>query len=249
MASNREEHARLLSLAVHEFRTPITVVAGYLRMLLKHHGDSLGEQQRRLLEEAEKSCGRLSGLVAELSEIAHLEDEQLTLGRQDAPIFRMLAEVAGGVHEGEDRGVSLRIIGGGTNEMVSGDPVRLRKALHAILTATLREHVQPGTVIVRAEAVPADAMSGNGASREAVPASAAPGSALIVMGDPDAGSPAYRFDAGAWGAFQEFRGGVGFILPMARRVIEAMGGRIWSRSDSERRAAIALILPLKERVG
>jgi hypothetical protein len=56
---------RLLSLSVHEFRTPITVVAGYIRMLLKDRAGPVSDQQRRLLEEAEKSCARLSGLVAE----------------------------------------------------------------------------------------------------------------------------------------------------------------------------------------
>ena len=67
------EWSRLLSLSVHEFRTPITVVAGYIRMLLKDRAGPLGDQQRRLLEEAEKSCGRLSSLVAEMSDLANLE--------------------------------------------------------------------------------------------------------------------------------------------------------------------------------
>ena len=39
---------RLLSLSVHEFRTPITVVAGYIRMLLKDRAGPLNDQQRRL---------------------------------------------------------------------------------------------------------------------------------------------------------------------------------------------------------
>ena len=64
---------RLLSLTVHEFRTPMTVVAGYLRMLLKDRAGPITEQQRRLLEEAEKSCARLSALLAEVSDLANLE--------------------------------------------------------------------------------------------------------------------------------------------------------------------------------
>ena len=54
------EWPRLLSLSVHELRTPMTVVAGYLRMLLKDRAGPVTDQQRRLLEEAEKSCGRLA---------------------------------------------------------------------------------------------------------------------------------------------------------------------------------------------
>ncbi|MGH3117468.1 MAG: histidine kinase dimerization/phospho-acceptor domain-containing protein, partial [Gaiellales bacterium] len=41
---------RLLSLAVHELRTPATVVGGYLRMVLKDRAGPLSEDQRRLLQ-------------------------------------------------------------------------------------------------------------------------------------------------------------------------------------------------------
>ena len=64
---------KVLSLAVHEFRTPTTVVAGYIRMLLKERAGPLPDAQRRLLEEAEKSCGRLSALLAEMSDLSGLE--------------------------------------------------------------------------------------------------------------------------------------------------------------------------------
>ena len=73
--------SKLLSLAVHEFRTPITVVAGYIRMLLKDRAGPITEQQRKLLEEAEKSCGRLAALVAEMSDLSNLEGGTASLNR------------------------------------------------------------------------------------------------------------------------------------------------------------------------
>jgi signal transduction histidine kinase len=239
MPLNRADEGQLLSLAVHEFRTPITVVAGYIRMVLKHYGGALAEQPRKLLEEAEKSCGRLSGLVSELSDVAHLDDGRLAMGREEIPLFRLLAEVAADVHEGEDRDVRLRVVGAGTVETVEGDPARLRQALRAVLTATLREHVEPGTVLVRGEVI--DGALAPAAGRATL--------ALIVVGDPAAADPSYRFDPSGWAAFQEYRGGMGFSLPMARRVIEASGGRMWSTCDAGRRAATALVLPVRERRG
>jgi signal transduction histidine kinase len=56
--------SRLLSLSVHELRTPLSVVAGYVNMLLKGRNSALTEQQRHMLEEAEKSCRRISALLA-----------------------------------------------------------------------------------------------------------------------------------------------------------------------------------------
>ncbi len=40
------EYTRLISLAVHEMRTPASVVAGYLRMLQGAATPPLGERQR-----------------------------------------------------------------------------------------------------------------------------------------------------------------------------------------------------------
>ena len=64
---------KVLSLSVHEFRTPMTVVAGYIRMLLKDRAGPLSDQQRKLLEEAEKSCARLTVLLTEVSDLSNLE--------------------------------------------------------------------------------------------------------------------------------------------------------------------------------
>src|SRR6266536_6063873 len=66
--NSREQYPPLLSLAVHEFRTPASVVGGYLRML-QRDGDGLSDRHRKMIDEAEKSCTRLVGLIAELSDI------------------------------------------------------------------------------------------------------------------------------------------------------------------------------------
>ena len=58
-ASLQESYARLLSLAVHEFRTPASVVGGYLRMLQRDGDQPLSDRQRKMIDEAEKSCARL----------------------------------------------------------------------------------------------------------------------------------------------------------------------------------------------
>ena len=46
------------------------VVGGYLRMLQRDTAMPLSERQRKMIDEAEKSCARLVALIAELSEIS-----------------------------------------------------------------------------------------------------------------------------------------------------------------------------------
>ena len=72
-----------MSLAVHELRTPVTVVCGYLRMLLKEHGGPLTDKQRKMLQEAERSCERIGALVAEMSDLGKLESRELPVARQE----------------------------------------------------------------------------------------------------------------------------------------------------------------------
>src|SRR5262245_49815449 len=71
--SDAKLYAQLISLAVHEFRTPASVVGGYLRMLERDTDPTLSERQRKMIEEAGRSCARIVALVAELSEISKLD--------------------------------------------------------------------------------------------------------------------------------------------------------------------------------
>src|SRR5687768_3635603 len=81
MASEQSLFPRAMSLAVHELRTPVTVVAGYLRMLLKEQGGPLTDIQRKMLEEADRSCGRINALVTEMSELGKLEGGMVEVAR------------------------------------------------------------------------------------------------------------------------------------------------------------------------
>src|SRR5215472_8246446 len=122
---------QILSLSVHEFRTPMTVVAGYIRMLLKDRAGALNDQQRRLLEEAEKSCGRLTALLAEVSELSTLEAGTATFGHQSFDLNTALQTAIGQLPPLPDRevGVDLQPVGGPAS--LTGDSARLTQALGA----------------------------------------------------------------------------------------------------------------------
>src|SRR5689334_20548268 len=139
---------RALSLAVHELRTPVTVVGGYLRMLLKEQAGPLTDKQRKMLEEAERSCARIGALVAEMSELGKLESRELPLARTDFDLATLLAELASRMHEGHDRGVTLELRGADAPVMVSGDRARLATAIGALMHSALRERGEPGVVVV-----------------------------------------------------------------------------------------------------
>src|SRR5258708_38060057 len=135
--AGHDQFPRTLSLAVHELRTPVTVVCGYLRMVLKEQGGPLTDKQRKMLQEAERSCERITALVSEMSELGKLESEELVIARQDIDLAGMITEMASHMHEGEDRGVHLDVRVPNATVMVTGDRVRLSTAITSRLHAAL----------------------------------------------------------------------------------------------------------------
>jgi signal transduction histidine kinase len=224
------EISELLALAVHEFRTPVTVVSGYLRML--EQLGPLTERQKSAVGEAIKSCARLTDLVGEMSDLSNLAGSGGAVGDDDVALGTLVTEVAATVDEGRDRGVTLALDqpeGPHDGLHVSGDVKRLRSALRALLVAVLREQGAPIAVTLRTETRLVN------------------GSPMVALGIGPADAARAVLDLDGPGVrLNETRGGLGLALPIARRVIERSGGHVWSSGTEKSVGAVAVLLPLKE---
>jgi K+-sensing histidine kinase KdpD len=138
-----------------------------------------------------------------------MDDGTLGFKRQPADAFALVAEVAGLVHEARDRGVRLEVRGPATGATLSGDAVLLRRAFDAIFRAILREKPRQCTVVAERRIEKIDGLR----------------SAIVIVAEKSSVQAAYDR---APGPFDERRGGLGLALPLARRVIDAHGGRLWA---------------------
>jgi hypothetical protein len=131
------------------------------------------------------------------------------------------------MQEGQDRGVHLEVRGVERPVLVNGDRARVAAGLKALMQSALRERAEPGVVVVECASV--DGTPGWG--------HVAIGDETIVasLAEPAESSP----------PFDEWRGGLGLALPVARRVIEAHGGQLWSADGAQSRTACALRIPLR----
>jgi signal transduction histidine kinase len=214
---------KLLSLTVHEFRSPLTVVSGYIRMLLKERAGPLPAAQRRLLEEAEKSCVRLSALLGEVSELSQLEGGTAPFNRSTLDIAAVIGDVIEGLPPLPDREVAIELTAD-PGKPVHGDAVRMRSALTSVLLALRRELVTADRMAVRVEP-----------DHDAA-------SLRITIGEPQRIDTLRTAAGAALVTFDEWRGGNGLSLANARRIIEAHGGQIWSPAE-EGKAAAVISLP------
>ena len=213
--------SKILSLSVHEFRTPMTVVAGYIRMLLTDRAGPVTDPQRRLLEEAEKSCARLSALLTEVSDLAHLDGGTAPFNRQNTDLHKALRDAVEQLPPLPDREVPVDLQLDGDGAPIEGDAVRLTQAFSSVIKALRRELIGDGPLVVRQRRT-------------------SPGYD-IQIGDADTLAALDAGQPGQGEPFDEWRGGCGLLLPVARRIIEAHGGQLRGAPDGRKAGARILL--------
>jgi signal transduction histidine kinase len=196
--------------------------------MLQRDATPLSELQRKMVDEAERSCQRLIAIIAELSEIQKLDANVVELAQQGLDVFPIMAEAAQGVREPDDRNVRLEVRGKPAGASMQGDVTRLRTALAAIYRASLREMPANTTVIAERRLD----------RRQGVQ------SAILIIAAEDHVQAAYDAEPVP---FDEKRGGLGLALPIACRVIERHRGRIWSPAGGRASAIVSLRLSEPDR--
>ena len=203
----------------------MTVIAGYIRMLLKDRAGPLSDQQRRLLEEAEKSCARLSALVAEVSDLASLEAGTAPFSRQAVDIRTILRSAVEQLPPLPDREVQIVLETDQGPATVQADTARLTQALGALIAALRREVVMSDRLLVRERRTSTDRVEYE-----------------IRIADQETLEAFDQQPAGELPVFDEWRGGSGLSLAVARRVINAHGGRLLA-APGDRKVGALILLP------
>ena len=226
--ADQEFLAQYLSLATHEFRTPISVAIGYIKFLLNEQYSTLDERQRDWMERVLTSCSQMNTLVEEMSVFSKLAADTLKMASQDIELNALVTEVASGMHEGEDRDVRVEVTTFNTPLPVRGDRARLSQSLRGLMHSAVRERGMPGVIMADCST----ARDGDGLW------------AVVAIGQESLIEP-LRQRRSECPFRNEWKGGTGLVLPFARQIIEAHGGALWSTMNDISNAASAIRLPLR----
>jgi signal transduction histidine kinase len=121
-----------LSMAAHEFRTPITTISGYAQLLKSKMKQESSE--KRWVEEIFRETQRLTRLVNELLEINRIRTGQLQYNWHETDISELLSKVVEGFRVSHpDRQINFKkeLVGVGT--LIVGDADKLTQVFINIL--------------------------------------------------------------------------------------------------------------------
>ena len=195
---------------VHELRTPLTA----LRCRIDSITDGVTMDPHRDIARANEEIDHLSRLVEDLHELALAEARELKLAISEAPLGPIVGSAARAA--GLESDPRLRVIVD-KGLLVRGDAVRLRQVVLNILNNAARYTPSEGVITV----------SAFHHDKETVVEVHNTGSTLTPDEIAHVFDRFYRADPSR----QRASGGTGLGLSIVKNLIEAQGGRVWSRCD------------------
>jgi signal transduction histidine kinase len=229
MRSNQAK-ANFLSIISHELKTPLSVINGFLSLILdeRYHDDP--QHLREAVQIAKRRGEQLSRMIDELIDLARLDARSMVLRLEETDVGHLLRELTADFQEEcRRRGVrlSLRLVEG-LPRLVC-DPDKLRQVFTNLLANALKFSPDGGEVELGAET-----------RGEEV---------LFTCRDTGIGIPEgelgkvfdkfYQVDSSATRRF----GGAGLGLSIVKEIVLLHGGRAWVESTPGHGSTFFVLLP------
>lgn len=203
--------------ASHELRTPLTAVQGYIELLNEYNSELSPEMRTEFIEKAHRGCDELALMVGNIMDASRLqsEAEHLRLTSVDlASSVHHVMEILEAITTREQRPVNLAISPG---LAILADELRLRQILLNLVSNALKYSPAGTTIQILA-------LQGQGLVKISVrdyglgvpPEDQQRLFERFVRLDRDINSPVR---------------GAGLGLYITKRLVEAMGGRLWVESS------------------
>jgi signal transduction histidine kinase len=242
-----------LAAATHELKTPLTIISGYTEFLLSEKAGPLNDQQRRALLDTQENCKRLNRFIQDVLTYSALETGKIPMKFEEADVGNCLEEVyQTWLRLFHQKGVSLYYLTRAKIEKFKFDSFKIQQIVSNLLENALKFTPAGGTVWISAETSSWDRRINIvrvvGEDRRKG-ASASPTAVQVTVADTGPGiAPEYQIEI-----FDDFfrppesegkPGGAGLGLAIARRLIQAHGGKIWVESDGVSGSRFSFLLPM-----
>lgn len=216
-----------VSTTAHEFRTPLTSIQGYSELLLANEGFS-SEERREFLSYIHESSVDLSRIVADLLDIARIEEGQgLSLNRFPTSVKETVAKVAPFLKT-RAAGHRIEVRLEDEDVLLMVDKGKIAQVLENLISNALKYSPEGSLVRIVGEKIPAGyrfCVSDEGIGMT-------PDQVARVF------DKFFRADTSHAAA-----GGVGLGMSIVKYIVEAHGGTIAVQSEPGRGTSVSFTLP------
>jgi signal transduction histidine kinase len=245
-----------LATAAHDLRTPLAVISGYVELLIDKKLGPLNEKQQRVLEDMQVSSVRLQRLITDFLTFATLQTDTIPIRAEEAQDMNAcLKELAGfWLPRFQNKGVAFYHLANPNLEPFCFDYDKIQRVVSNLLENALKFTPPTGTVWLHAEPQLWERRN----AHKPLPLEdrrkanvLAPNAVRITVADTGQGiAPEYHQEI--FGDFFQVPdsgvpedAGMGLGLAIARRLVQAHGGRIWVESEPNCGCKFSFLLPLK----
>jgi signal transduction histidine kinase len=226
------ELSRLLSLASHEIRNPLSTVLGYIGFVTRDKRTEISEQHRQWLQLALNSCARLQEVAVQLSDYSRMVSGETKIVRKPTDVGMLLNEVIDALPPFPERAVTIEVKTKDPSVIVQADSVWLKTAFTSILTAL---RLEVGAEAGATEKLCVDHSTGE---YQGKPAS------WFLVGDVRQLDRLRQQPKNELAWFNDKdRGNLGLTLWIAKWVLNAHGGGIWAPAEASKGGGGVVALP------
>ena len=241
-----------LASAAHDLKTPLSILNGYVELL---HSEKLGpvsERQREVLRDMQASGKRLQEFIQDFLTYSALETGGLQMRFEHGNINDCLSEMCRlWSSRFQEKGLALYFLANEKLPTFPFDTPKLERVISNLLENSFKFTPQGGTVWLHAEPHMWErraATQPSEAERRRQNVSH-PNSVKVSVSDTGPGIPA-EFHLEVFDDFfrlpsNESQDGMGLGLAIARRLVQAMGGKIWVESDPGAGCKFSFLVPYR----
>lgn len=243
-----------LAMAAHELKTPLSIIDGYVDLLLSDKLGPVSERQRKVLQDMRASGARLQQFIHDFLAYSALETGQVNMRFEAGDLNACLSEVCSfWLHRFHAQGVALYFLANEKLDPFPFDNYKVQHIVSNLLDNALKATPSGGTVWLNAETHIWDRRTANPAVRIArerrKQLASAPNAVRVTVSDTGIGiKPEFQQEI-----FDEFfkvpgaedkNAGMGLGLGIARRLVQAHGGKIWMESQPGSGSKFSFLLPM-----
>lgn len=202
--------SQFISVASHEFRTPLAAAVGSLELLERHHARLTDAKRTELLVRAQRSLGRLTGIMTDVLQVSRADSGRVKVKLMNVDLGRFVQDVVNEVAEGDRQAHTFSFEQSGGPSTVPADTNLLNHVISNLVGNAAR-YSPTGTKVSVTLHIEAEAF-------------------IVTVADEGIGIPEAEreriFEPFVRGSNVGQIGGTGLGLNIVKRYTELMGGHI-----------------------